>query len=430
VTTGVPSKRAEGDFFVITLRSALPIVTSNQLVIDGWSQPSEVLSDGRDTLLPRVLIDGSNVCDDRGVERAVSGCSNETAASGPTDGLLLSGADVATLGLIVFNFSGVGLRVRGSDASVDGTHLMFNVGHGLVIESTAVNATIGNTAYNLPAVVLGGNVGRGAVIEGPNVTVRGNVLCGVGRNGQSRIGNVAGGLHFTEAEGAVLGSLDPSFAPIVVAGNNIDSHEQFDHYDPFVRSPAFEWSSSAGVVFEVAAPAGVLAADAARRGGQDRGGAPGSRPRWRVLGNLFIGVERDGVTCQQNRGISDGLAIAAPAGLENIAEIGSTRSDGATGKVVIGCQLEGNAIYATGPVRIIGNVNIGVGLDGKTAVPNLRGVNLGTCSCFRSARDSSIGNLEPGGAGLVLISNTIQGAGLYVYSGLSSILGACCDVYR
>ncbi len=286
--------------YTISPVSSLPSI-SDPVIIDGTTQPGF-------SGTPLVELDGSG---------AGAGVSGLTIVSGGSSVVGLAINRFASNGILLANGSGSIIQQNMIGTNADGTAVLGNGGHGVIIFNSAGNLVGGAMAHQ--ANVISGNGGHGVFVTGAASTgngVRGNMI-GVGADGAVPLGNDGAGVR-----------LDQGASENHVGGpGNVIS------------------SNSAAGIFLVGA------------GTSDN----------EVIGNM-IGTDRSGTLVRGND--ASGVVIDGAAG-NMIGLVGQ-------GNVISGNELDG--VYVTGATasqNVIQSNRIGLDASGNTALPNQsNGINL------------------------------------------------------
>jgi CSLREA domain-containing protein len=336
---------------VITLTpaSALPPI-SDMVTIDGTTESGF-------TTTPIVELNGTS------------------AGASAVSGLKLAGKHDTVRGLAINRFSGDGITITNSDATVQtcsigtndpGTAALPNGGNGITIQG--VRAQIGGaTSTQLPNVISG-NIGNGVVISSLLARVQQNKI-GTNHAGTAAIGNGKDGVLFTAPLGASAGGAAPTFRN-VISGNHRNGVE-------FAGTGASSTlnNSAAGNLIGVGANgstaisntlAGVLVGDGAVNsivGGTGAGSgnvisangdggvaAVGSSTATRVLGNL-IGTDATGSVDVGN--VGPGVSVSGapsvvigggPIQQRNVISGNSEQGIILTGAGASGASITGNTV--------------------------------------------------------------------------------------
>jgi CSLREA domain-containing protein len=185
----------------ITLGANLPAI-SQSVVIDGWTQPGFSGS-------PLIFVNGNN-------------------KSGP--GVLVTGSNVTVRGLVVGNFRGDGVELRGAGGNVlegnyvgmslDGVAPAANSGHGIVV-SSAPNNRIGGPAKvqrNLISNNTAKGNGGGIILNGAGGNVIQGNFIGTDITGMVERANEARGIAIIGSSNNLIGGPDAGMGNLI-AGN-------------------------------------------------------------------------------------------------------------------------------------------------------------------------------------------------------------------
>ena len=197
--------------------SNLPAITE-QVTIDGYTQDSDT-SDTSDDAKPNTLAVGNNAV-----------LKIELDGTNASDGLRIQAADSTVKGLVI-NRWGVGVRISGSGATgnkVEGNYIgtnpsgtadLGNTQHGVVIEDSASNNTVGGTVAGTRNTISGNDdVGVGITsTAGTGNKLQGNYI-GTKANGTEALGNVNYGVVASTNNNTVGGTV--AGARNVISGNN------------------------------------------------------------------------------------------------------------------------------------------------------------------------------------------------------------------
>jgi hypothetical protein len=175
--------------------SALPMIVSPRVVIDGTTQPGY-------TGTPYIEIDGSGL-------------------NGLTSGVHLSEDSCTVRGLSIYGFD-FGIRIAGNGATIEsnyigvdasGTTAPGNSQRGIWIERSSGHAIGGATVTQRN--VIAGNAGDGIYIEaGPNNRIQGNYI-GVDAKGAGPLGNARVGINLLNAMDNTIGGSNPGEGNVI-----------------------------------------------------------------------------------------------------------------------------------------------------------------------------------------------------------------------
>ncbi len=345
----------------ITPTSALPAIT-DMATIDGTTESGFVTT-------PIVELNGSS------------------AGASAVSGLKLAGKHDTIRGLTVNRFSGDGITITNSDATVQtcsigtndpGTAALPNGGNGITIQG--VRALIGgSTSTQLPNVISG-NTGNGVVVSGLLDKVQQNKI-GTNHAGTAALGNGGDGVLFTAPLGASAGGTVPTFRN-VISGNHQNGVEFAGTGASSTLNNAVAGNfigvgangstaipnTLAGVLVSAGAVNSIVGSTAAGGGnvisGNGDGGvaAVGSSTATRVLGNL-IGTDATGAVDVGN--VGPGVSVSgAPSVIVGGGPIQQRN-------VISGNSEQGIILTGAGAAgaSIVGNT-IGLKASGVGALPN------------------------------------------------------------
>ncbi|MEZ5652839.1 MAG: DUF4347 domain-containing protein [Burkholderiaceae bacterium] len=382
-----------GGAHTITPLSALPIV-SGQLLIDARSEPDW-------STVPVVELDGSSAGSANGLQFSGSG-GDGSAVRGlainrfASNGILVSGSDGFTL---------VGSRI-GTDVS--GSIDRGNLGAGVRIDGSALNATIGGNVAG-DGNLVSGNGGNGIELRaGTTGTVIAGNTIGLAADGTTPIANGSNGILVLDAAGNTIGGLGAPSRNIISgnasAGIRIDGVGSTgnmvlgNYIGTTVTGLAAAGNSQEGVKITGGASANQVGDDQAGAGniisGNLNDGFSISGASNNIVQNNWIGVDATGNAALANG--DDGLQIGSSGTSGNIVG-GSTPM---AGNVISGNPDDGLQIYTLAAGTIVQGNQIGVGADGVTAIGNgSNGIDI-----YGAAIDSLIGGTGVGEGNVIAYS--------------------------
>ena len=408
IDSGMPNGDADADVFQFSLSSELPDITRPGATIDGGSQNAYLASD-LNANGPEIWIRGG----------AVPNASN-------TNGLTLDAASIFITELAISGFdsnfsAGIFVTTNADDATisrnylgVDPTGLIAEANDNGVFVDGADNVRINGDQIESPQVISGNN-SQGVFItnDATNTRIQGNFI-GVGRNGDTNLGNSQHGVsirsgsgHFVGTDGdgnadlqegntiggnAIEGVHIEGASGVTIAGNRIgtDGNEFVGPLPNQFGISIIGPNSTGNFIGIENNPDGrnIISGNTAE-GIRILGGATGNT----IVGN-FIGTNITGDVAIPNGGLA-GVLIEASDGnivgtVENGNVISGNDADGILLRAFDGDGADNNSI--------IGN-HIGIAADGVSSLGNgARGVAI-----FNSSGNSV------GTVGGVSFSNVISG---------------------
>ncbi len=376
----------------ITPASALPTATV-PVTIEGTTQPGY---SGK----PLIVLDG-------------------TSAGSGTNGLDLSAANSAIVGLAVDNFGGDGIVLAGSGDVITGCFVGVDAtgkvaagnGGSYAILCAADSITIGGTAAGA-GNVISGNSGEGLVFQGDGTgdVVQGNLI-GTDVTGTKALGNHGDGIRVQDPSGVLIGGTAPA-ARNIISGNGATGVTIYTASDLIQGN--YIGTDVTGTVAVPNEEGGVVLADAGSgvaTGNSTVGGtAAGS-------GNVISGNGSTGIAIQTNSNVVEGNLIGTDVtgtvavpndgnGISIGAEPGDVGSDNTIGGSVAAARnvISGN----TGGSSGVGGVHLSLSGSGNVIEGNFIGTDVTGTKALANVGD---GVSTDGSAAGVTIGGTVAGAG-------------------
>lgn len=387
----------------IQVTAALPALTG-ALLIDGWSQGG-----GAYTGVPLIGLDGTN--------------------AGTASGLAFDASDIQVRGLIINNFSLMGVVINQSNGKVIGSYIGIdsagtsaapNGSHGIAVEATG--AVIGGTSAS-DRNVISGNAGAGIFIcSCASVSIQGNYI-GTDAAGTAAVGNTQQGIFVNNVSNITIGGATTSarnvisgngFAGITLYGSSVTNAAISGNYIGTDKNGTAAIANNVGVEITGAGPSVTVGGTTAGAGNLISGNtgngvsiANNSGAGTTVVGN-YIGTNATGSSALGNT--AAGVALTNSANV-TVGGTAATARNLLSGNTAAGVMVSG---ASTSNAVIAGNY-IGLDSSGLASVPNQMGVQvLDTSSVIIGGTVTGAGNVISGNTFEGIIVNTVLTPGTLI----------------